>query len=172
MKSLISVLIVLILSASLFAEPFNKGDKVGQIGIGFGHAGVYGDMGFPPISAGLQFGVEKNISVGGIVGFSSSSYGLDEWKWTYSYIFIGARGEYHFLEDSQNMDGYAGVTLGYNIVSVSAPSGYDGYYGVGASYALTGIHVGLRYYFNPQWAVFGELGYGVSYITVGAAIKL
>ena len=71
------------------------------------------------------------------------------------------------------MDGYAGATLGYAIASVSQPSGYSGTgYTAGASYAVFGAHLGLRYYFNPNIAIFGEVGYGVGYITAGVAFKL
>jgi hypothetical protein len=175
MKSIFLVLIVLLISASLFAQPFNKGDKIGQVGIGFGHAGAYGSMGFPPIFAGFQYGLEDKISVGGLVGFSTSSDDFGYGKWTYTYIFIGARGEYHFLEHSDNIDAYAGITLGYDIVSSSVTwkeehVGYN--WSASGSYALWGFHIGAKYYFNPKIAAFAEVGYGVSYISAGVAFKL
>ncbi|MCX6148970.1 MAG: hypothetical protein NTX22_00430 [Ignavibacteriales bacterium] len=180
MKSLLSVFLVLVLTVSLFAEQFNKGEKVAQLGIGFGHAGIYGDMGFPPLIAGFQYGILKNISVGGIIGYSSSSdkWGDDSygWEYTYTYIFIGARGEYHFLENVEKLDLYAGVTLGYDIVTASSKVHGNNNYGyngssASASYALTGIHGGVRYYVSPQFAVWGEVGYGVSLISGGVAFK-
>ncbi len=71
----------------------------------------------PSISLGYQAGILEKISVGGIAGYSSSSYGVIGYKWTYSYMFIGARGEYHFVDvDLENFDLYGGLTLGYNIV--------------------------------------------------------
>lgn len=171
------LLFVFILSLSdLSAQKLKKGEMVGQAGLGFGLAGVYGDAGFPPISVGLQYGLEDKISIGGIVGFTTSS---EEWywgKWSYSYVVIGGRGEYHFLEDSENIDAYGGITLGYAIVSSSwEDNGYLGYHydaSASASYAVYGFHAGARYYLSPKFALFGELGYGISYITVGAAFKL
>ncbi len=168
-----------LLSVSAFAQsPYSKGVKIGQVGIGYGFAGIYGSTDFPPISVGFQYGLEDKISIGGIIGYTSSSYDFGSWygtdyKWTYSYILIGARGEYHFLDNSENMDGYGGATLGYAITSVSTPSGYyGGGYTAGTSYMLFGVHVGLRYYLSPTVAIFGEAGYGVGYITAGVAFKL
>lgn len=172
---------VLFLNSPAFSQaPYSKGDKIGSIGIGFGFAGIYGDASVPPISLGFQYGLEDKISIGGIIGYTSSSYKYNfggDYEWKYSYIVIGARGEYHFLENVDKMDGYAGATLGYNIVSVSEPTvntayGTFGGYSSQGSYALFGVHVGLRYYFDPKIAVFGELGYGIGYITVGASFKL
>lgn len=160
------------------ANPFQKGSKVGQLGIGVGLAGIYGTSSVPPISAGFQFGIENKISVGGIVAYASSTedwgggwFG-EEWSWKYTYFLIGARGEYHFLEDVQNLDGYAGLTVGYNIVSVTTPSGYLGHdYSASGSYAVIGVHGGVRYFFTPNFAVFGELGYGLGILTAGIAYK-
>ncbi len=170
-------LTVFFISNAFAQSPYQKGSKIGQVGIGYGFAGIYGSTSVPPISLGFQYGFEDKISIGGLIGYTSSTYDLGHWygedySWTYSYILIGARGEYHFLENSENMDGYGGVTLGYAITSVSAPSGYYGGYSAGTSYMVYGFHVGLRYYFNPNIAIFGEAGYGVGYITAGVAFKL
>lgn len=180
MKKIFSVIFVLFLSMTMLAQPYKKGDMLASVGIGYGHAGIYGSMDFPPISVGLQYGIEDKISVGGILGYSSSSdsWGSGDygWDYTYSYIFIGARGEYHFLENSSNIDAYGGVTLGYDIVSSSVESHGTGYSwgssSASGSYALWGLHIGARYYFNPKVSAFAELGYGVSYFTVGCAFKL
>ncbi|HZW40227.1 MAG: hypothetical protein ACM3O3_11475 [Syntrophothermus sp.] len=177
MKKFLTVLAVLFLCVTLAnAQGYRKGVNNLNVGIGFGLSGIYGDAGFPPVTAGLQIGIHEKFSVGGIVGYSSSSYGYANWEWTYSYILIGARGEYHFLEPTETWDAYGGVTLGYNIVSVSEPSGYTNYFGYGytaeTSYALFGFHVGARYLFTPSIGVFGELGYGIGYITVGANFRL
>jgi hypothetical protein len=99
-----------------------KGTNNLGIGIGPGLAGIYGTMSVPAISVGYQAGVHENISVGGLVGYSSSTYdggffGNRSYEWTYSYIVIGARGEYHFTDvEVENLDLYSGLTLGYTIV--------------------------------------------------------
>lgn len=178
MKKLFSALVILVLFASLTqAQGYRKGVNNLNVGIGFGLSGIYGDMDFPPISVGFQYGFHEKISIGGIIGYSQSSYSWgyfnQDYKWTYSYIIIGARGEYHFMEPTDPVDLYGGLTLGYSIVSVSEPTGYSGYgYSAGASYALFGFHGGVRYLFSPNIGVFGELGYGIGYITVGLNVRL
>ena len=176
MKKFSTILFLFVLFVS-FSSTFSQVYKIGHntlsIGIGPGLAGIYGSMDVPAISLGYQAGIHKNFSVGGIVGYSSSSYGEFNYKWTYSYIFLGARGEYHFIEaDIENTDLYAGLTLGYNIVSVSEPSGYSGIYSASGSYLLYGFHVGGKYFFSPSIGAFLELGYGVGYITAGVTFKL
>jgi hypothetical protein len=180
MKKLLSVSIFIVIAAAIsFGQTYKKGDNNLNIGIGPGLAGIYGSMSVPSISAGYQVGVHQKFSVGGIVGYSSSSYdegtyyGVD-YKWTYTYIFIGGRGEYHFIDaDIENLDIYAGITLGYNIVSVSSPSNtLYGNYTAEGSYLLYGFHAGGRYYFTPKIGAFLELGYGVGYIVAGVTFRL
>lgn len=177
----IFILMIFILSASFAAQSalaqtvYKKEDKIGQVGLGLGFGGIYGSVSFPPISFGFQYGVHEKISVGGIIGYTSSTQDAflnRNYNWKYSYIVIGARGEYHFLENVDRVDGYGGATLGYNIVTVSEPFGYNGPYNASGSYLLLGVHVGGRYYFNPNIAAFAELGYGLGYLTVGVAFKL
>ncbi|MGE5458730.1 MAG: hypothetical protein ACM3RX_10285 [Methanococcaceae archaeon] len=182
MKKLFTIILVLFITMAvandLSAQTFSKGTKVAQIGLGFGFAGVYGDAGIPPITLGFQYGLEEKISVGPVLGFTTSSQEFFGGKWSYSYVVIGARGEYHFLENSEKMDAYGGVTLGYAIVSSSITDEnpyYNQYYSnvsASSSYAVYGFHVGGKYYVTPQISLFGELGYGIGYITVGAAYRL
>lgn len=180
MKKLFSILFVVAICAGIsFGQGYRKGVNNLNIGIGFGDvAGGYGTSSLPPISVGYQIGIEDKISVGGIVGYSSSTYDFGGWggtnyEWTYTYIIIGARGEYHLLEASNPFDVYGGVTLGYNIVSVSEPSGFSGYgYTAGASYLFYGVHAGARYAFSPSFGAFAELGYGLGIVNVGVNFKL
>lgn len=174
MKHYFTVLFLVVLFVSLAdAQVYRKGSNNLSIGIGPGLHGIYGDMDIPAISLGYQAGVHEKISVGGLVGYSSSSYGISTYEWTYSYIFIGARGEYHFVDlDVDDFDLYGGVTLGYNIVSVSEPSGYSGFYSAEGSYLLYGFHLGGRYYFSPTVGAFLELGYGVGYIVAGVTFRI
>ncbi len=63
------------------------------------------------------------------------------------------------------------MSLGYNHVGVSESGSLYGY-DVGASYVLYGLYGGARWYVNPRTAVFGELGYGLGTLAVGASIRL
>jgi hypothetical protein len=156
---------------------FDQGDKIFQAGVGLGYGGLYGDSTIPPISGTFEMGYNDNISLGGFVAYTSSediwsTIGGEEYGWEYSYIGIGARGAYHYgLFDSENIDTYAGLTLGYNMVSVSTiGSGWSG--SASGSYLLSGGFVGLRYFFQPNMAVFTELGYGgLGNAVVGLSFK-
>lgn len=164
---------------------YSKGDLVGQTGIGIGGlGGFYGSASLPVIAAGVDVGIEKMISVGGVVGYTASSqeYGYifqatpTVYKWKYTYITVAARGSYHFLQlDHEKIDLYAGLGLGFNIVSAS----FEGNAtlrpvntGSSGSYLFFGFHAGGRYYFSPNFATFAELGYGVGILNVGIALKL
>jgi hypothetical protein len=178
MKILLGAFFILsFLSNSLYAQlAYQKNMKILNAGLGAGLYGVYGSSDFPPISVGLQYGVHDKISVGGLIGYSSSSYGFRGFSWSYSYFFIGARGEYHLVYPQvnipKNLDLYGGLTLGFNIVTVSEPMDRVAGYTAEGSYALFGFHIGSRYYFSETIGAFLELGYGVGVVTIGASFKL
>ena len=177
---LVAVLLVVAISMSFSQMAYNKGDQVINLGLGIGgFAGAYGTGGIA-ITGGYENAITENISLGGVVGYSSSSetvYG--DYGWKYTYILIGARGAYHLdLLHNPKIDTYGGILLGYNIVSASATGTQPTYYGYGvetysasASYLEFGIFVGGRYYFDPHWAVQAELGYGMGILNVGIAYK-
>jgi len=176
-KLLFVTLVIAFVASSAFGQAYKKGDKMLNAGIGFGFGFGTGTSDLPPISLGLQFlSLEEKISLGAIVGYASSTddwgwFG-SSWSWKYTYILVGGRGEYHFM-DSKNLDGYVGAVLGYNVVSVTTPSGYAGSaYSSAASSLFYGGIVGLRYYFSPSFGIFGEAGYGISYLTAGVTLKL
>ncbi len=150
---------------------FDQSTSYLHAGIGFGGGFYTGTITLPPVSLSYEKAVTENISVGAIVGYSSSKYvyfGTDEYKFTY--ILIGARGNYHFAT-SEKFDPYAGVTLGYNIVSFTAPS-TGGDYNAKGSALLAGAQLGANYYFSPNLGAFAELGYGIGVLTIGLSAKL
>jgi len=168
---LLFVLVFFISVSQSYAQAFKQDNQVVQVGIGFGLAGIYGSSSFPPITASYEYAIDKNFSLGGIVGYASSSDTYNNVDYTYSYLIIGARGAYHFPVENVKIDPYVGATLGYNIVSFSSSVNQTGYTASG-SYALFGIHGGVRYYFQPNMAVFGEVGYGIGFLDVGISFKL
>ncbi len=174
MRKPLALFAVLILASGVAVgqNAYMKGNNLIHGGIGFGLAGIFGDATIPPITVGYEMGFEEKISLGGLVGYSGSTFKGFGWEWKYSYILIGARGAYHFLENNKDWDAYGGVLLGYNIVSVSE-SGAAGFgISAGTSYLLFGLYGGGRYYLNPRLSLYGELGYGAGFVTVGVAYKL
>ncbi len=174
-KILLLITILVFVSLQISAQGYKKGINNLNIGAGIGQAGITGSSSIPPISLGYQLGIGDKYSVGVIVGYSGSTNSVLTYEWSYSYIVIAGRGEYHFMKPTDKLDAYAGASLGYSIVSVKEPDNLPafGNWGtVGASYLIYGVHVGARYAFSKSFGAFAELGYGISLITVGVNLKL
>ena len=153
---------------------FNKGDNVINVGVGLGT--YINDKGFsmtiPPISGSFEYGVVSlfdgrgGIGVGGYVSYllrKSNDYFNDNYN--VGNFIIGPRGLFHY-QLIDNLDTYAGLLLGYDIVSFSnkaTPLSGSSFY--------SAFFVGARYYFTNNIAVFGELGYGISPFQVGISYK-
>lgn len=185
MKKSIFSLLLLVFAATAFAQEntFNKGDKVLNLGIGLGstlYTGGYYKSAIPPLSASLEYGVKDNLfdeksslGIGGYFGYTSAKWEYSGYGWNYSSMILGARGALHYqLVDK--LDTYTGILLGYNIVSSKS----FGSLGEGTNYtaAASGIawswFLGGRYYFTDKLAAMAELGYGISYLNLGIALKL
>jgi hypothetical protein len=160
---------------------FNKGDKVVNLGIGFGST-IYNGSHFtsktPPISGTFELGIKDNLfdeksslGVGGYLGYRGAKWEESGWGWKYTSIVIGIRGAVHYQLIDQ-LDTYTGIMLGYNISSASA----FGTSNPGTSASSGGLtaswYVGGRYYFTDKIAGMVELGYGVAILNLGVAIKL
>jgi hypothetical protein len=189
MKKALSFAVCLLALVTLFGtapasaqNAFSLHDKVISGGIGFGAiAGYFGTSTTPPLWVAFETGLPleeiKKLTIGGIVGYSGSSEDFYYAKWSYTYIFIGVTGNYHFLEHNEKLDAYAGLGLGYDIVSSSVEykAGYSQLsqysYSAGASFFQYDFHLGARYYFTPKFGVMAELGYGFGLFRVGVAYK-
>lgn len=177
MKKLLLFLFVAFLSVTqMLAQEstFKKGDKALNLGIGFGstyYGSFYGSH-TPALSASMEFGVKDgvidkgSIGVGGYVGYSSATY---SGYWKTSNIIIGARGSFHYPLVNK-LDTYTGLLLGYNIYSYKYESGYLGAH-ESAGNVILAWYAGARYYFTDKFAVMGEIGYGIAYLTVGVSLK-
>lgn len=170
MKKVLMALALLAVTFNMKAEDkkdntslFYKGVKVAQAGIGFGGIGI-------PVGLGLEYGATDKIGIGGFVGFASKSYPVLADKYRVTSILIAARGNYHFYMKDK-IDAYGGLCLGYNVASAKWVGSST--LPITASYGglILGGQLGARYYFNPSIAVFGEVGYGIGYLTLGVAKK-
>ena len=171
--------IFIIAQASAQTPSFSRGDKVLNLGVGFGstiYIGSYYKMQVPPVSASFEYGIvdgileKASVGVGGYLGFSSYKYEYSGSGWKYSNIIIAGRGTFHY-PFVEKLDTYAGVLLGYNIGSskvFGTPVGSDD---ISSGLAYSGF-VGARYYFKEKFGVMAELGYGITYINIGVAFKL
>jgi hypothetical protein len=181
-KLLLSFLVVVFAFTQLHAQEstFKKGDKVVNLGIGIGSTwgfGLYEKTVIPAISGSFEVGIvnllndKASIGVGGYFGFSSfkSTYSSIYYS-TASDLIIGARGAFHYaLLDK--LDTYAGLILGARIESwKDHGTGYDFNHSSGSGLASSEF-VGARYYFSKSFAVMGELGYGITWLNLGVALK-
>lgn len=204
LKSLLLAVLVAFGFLSANAQVIENGDKILNLGVGFGSA-LYSGSGYnssvPPISGSLEVVIKDDLfdgkgalGVGGYLGYtaykwtySGSVYGaMDfpieksaniiessgvDYGWKYSNIIIGPRGYLHY-NLVENLDTYAGIMLGYNIVSSK-------WYGSGTSIGSAssgGVifsgFLGARYFFSDKFAAFAELGSGIAYLNLGVAIRL
>ena len=183
----VNKLIFLVLAIALIAsEPmtvkaqaFKSGDMVGNLGVGFGWYGYgYGATSLPAFSLSLEKVIKdiENVgplTIGGIVGFKHASYNWQSnYDWTWNDIIIAARGALHYdLFKVPKLDTYAGVALG---VRIETWSYYDFTYAKATAHythGLFAIYVGGRYFFSDKFGAFGELGYGLGYLTLGVSYK-
>ena len=142
-------------------DVFGKGDKMINLGLGLGSS--FGSLSLPPISASFDYGVADNlingdngsISVGAQVGFAGSKYA--------NIGLFGARGAFHY-QFAPKLDTYAGLMLGYNYVNWK--TGYDASFYSYDSFGYN-VFIGARYFFTDKIGAFAELGYGISYTTMG-----
>ncbi len=182
-KLLVTLSFVLCVSVVTFAQnTFNQGDKVINLGIGFGstlYTGSYYTNKTPPISGSFEIGVKdklfddkSSLGIGGYLGYTGAKWEHSGYGWKYTNIILGGRGALHY-QLIDKLDTYTGLIIGYNMVSSSTiGSGASG----GTSALTSGIRIsgflGGRYYFTDNVAGLLELGYGVSYLNLGIAFKL
>lgn len=182
-KQLLIVLAFVVMGLSSNAQnTFNKGDKVLNLGLGLGNTLYTGSnytSSFPPVSASFEVGVKdelfddkSSLGIGGYLGYTGAKWEYMDWGWDYSSIIVGARGALHY-QLIDRLDSYTGLMLGYNIVSskMFGSGGLWDNYSTSASGITYSWFLGGRYYFSDNFAGLLELGYGISYVNIGIALK-
>jgi len=186
MKKVVITLFAAFLAFNLSAQDnmFTKGEKVLNLGIGFG-GGYYssyssGYSKIPFLSAAVDVGIIDgvldvgSVGVGGYIGYSSAKWESGyNYGWKESNFIIGPRGTFHYpLVDK--LDTYAGILLGYQSVSWKETGDwgiYTGYAGGSSGIYFSGF-VRARYYFTESLAVMLELGSGgLALANVGVSFK-
>lgn len=183
MKKVLITLFVAILTMQLSAQEnlLTKGERVLNVGIGFGST-LYNGSGYnstvPPISASFEVGVKDDvldvgsIGVGGYLGYSAYKWEYAGWGHKFSDFILGVRGTFHYPL-VEKLDTYTGLMLGYEIISSKDFGTIDPLYD--PDYSTSGVawswYAGGRYYFNDNFAVMAELGYGIAYLNIGIAYK-
>lgn len=177
---------MLVFQLSAQENLLTKGEKVLNLGIGLGNSlytGTGNTSSIPPISASFEVGVKDDvldigsIGVGGYIGYASwkweyAGFG-GTWGWKYSDFIIGARGTFHYPL-VEKLDTYTGLMLGVEILSSSEIGTIDPNFNYDTSTGgvIWSWYAGGRYYFTDNFAVMAELGYGISWLNLGVALKL
>ncbi len=156
------LLVVLLCTSAMTFSQFTKEKSYLGPSLGFSFLGST-----PMFGANYEYSIDKNLAVGGIFRYLSYSDDVGIWgKWNYTYMFIGAQGNYHFdkLFKENKWDPFVGLVLGFNSYSNSwsANSGYDWYHSSadGNSGLYVSAHASLRYWINPNFGVQGRLNFG------------
>ncbi len=188
MKKAIRVLLVFIVLGSSVAnaQNFVRGTNVISAGIGIGSA--IGSYTHSSQSPGFSIQYERGvwdvpgpgvISLGGYLGIKSYRYKHNNYTENWNYTVIGIRGAYHYndLKRFNNkfldkLDVYGGVMVSFNILNYTNdyPSNYP-YNNDYNSAPGASLFVGGRYFITNNFAVYSELGYGVSILNIGVSLK-
>lgn len=173
---------------------FTEGDKVLNLGVGVVgafYSGVYANK-IPPLVASLEFNVKdelfdenSSLGVGALIGYTGAKWDGYGIGWSYSNMLAGAQGALHY-QFVDKLDTYVGLLIGYSMMTVKS---VDNFGGGGDFYAtlksttasssvkpvggiIYGFRIGGRYYFSDKIAAMAELGYGISNLNIGVALKL
>jgi opacity protein-like surface antigen len=162
-KMLFLVLALFTIAGTVSAQKFTKGTKIATANVGIG--GSYGI----PISVQYEQGIydinsDMSIGVGGYLGFAT-----DGEQGGRASTFIGAaRGYFHYTRFDR-FDLYGVLGLGFWNQSWSYSDWPE------SDYSHTGldlnVSVGARYYLNDKFAVHSEVGYGISFLSLGVTYK-
>ncbi|MEZ4808277.1 MAG: hypothetical protein R2815_12510 [Flavobacteriales bacterium] len=166
---------------------FEIGDNVAGISIGLGGNYVTNTSQSPALGLSFEHGVTDLgpgvLGIGGYLGYKSLGYkaryiNAYEYDWRYTYLILGVRGAWHYNEwhGNDRLDTYGGLMLSYNSVSWKDNTVYpSGAVVVSSGSASSGLgftgFLGTRYYFNDNFAVHGELGYGIAILNLGLSYK-
>jgi len=167
---------------------FNETTHIVNIGIGTGGISYFSGVAVgsfsrgPAIIATYEQAWPKKLGpgflgVGAYLGYQRGhykDYSSAVYYYDFNYISVAARGVYHWdVLNSDKAEVYGGVLVGFRIHSYSSNDPYpyayaksnEGIYPIGAAFA------GARWYFAKNFALYGEAGSGVSFLTGGVSFK-
>jgi hypothetical protein len=121
------------------------------------------------VGAGYEYGVTPDISVGALIDYYQYSYTY-VYDLTYKYVIFGAQGNYHFgkaLKADPKIDPFAGLVLAYQNISWSWNNRAAVGFVASGSGMVFGGQAGIRYFVSPTLALYGQAGFGITYLKVG-----
>ncbi len=166
MKKLVLASVLLFFYGFSFAQnPLPKGKSQLNLGVGLSSWSV-------PLYIGFDYGVDKDITLGGELSYRHYNRWADD-NYNPNIIGISGNGNYHFnhvLNIPRKWDLYAGLNLGFYVWSYP----HNSYPGSHSSGLGLGAQVGGRYYVSKKVALnleFGEIN-AFSSGKFGVTIKL
>jgi hypothetical protein len=167
MKKLYPLLIMLVMATTTTSaqNPVATGQSQINAGVGFSGWGI-------PLYVGLDYGIHKDITIGGEFSFRSYGERYENDRYNHSIFGFSGNANYHFnhiLNIPLNWDLYAGLRLGFYYWNSNHH--YNGRHSSGLG---IGAQVGGRYYFTDNIGINLELGGSNAFSggKVGISIKL
>ncbi len=187
----IAILLLLASGPLLYAQAykptriFKHGQTDAWFGIGLlpTYAKDGARMVVPPVSAGLDWMVSDQFSLGGGVGYSNYEMekllsGVKEMRHYGNQTFqLMGRAAAHFTR-TDNLDIYGGFQFGAQLVKVKSLDGPFGpiekLYGIRPQKTrfLYGAYLGVRFAISPKTSLFGEVGTGISIAVIGVEWRM
>jgi hypothetical protein len=175
MKKLVTMLAAVALALLLLQDTGSAQFAKGKNYVG-AHVGLSGVGSTLTFGGDFERGITEKIGpgvigVGATVDYWKYSFGYfgDTGDFSYRYISIGLLGNYHYILQDKKWDPWAGLVLGYYIVSASTPVG--NYSGLNGSTIYLGMQLGCRYALNDKFDLQARLGFGPYIVAVGADFK-
>jgi hypothetical protein len=188
-RKLILTFLILSVSTIAYSQAFKLGTNVFSAGLGIG--GSFGNYNYssqsPAIGVAYEFGLRDDvgpgiIGLGGYAGHKSFAFaGRDSYNGLLynenrSYSLLGMRAAYHYdFHGINELDVYGGAFVGFSILNFKShyPNGNQGPFtnSFVKINLIPALYVGGRYYFTETLGAFAELGYGISYLTVGGQYR-
>lgn len=189
--SMVAAMAAFLFCHEMKGQAFSKGTGILNIGVGFSGYVPYWGTGYsstPYFNLAYDHSIwqedKLSIGIGGYLGYRSVWYDysgswvdkngklhIDEpYRETWTYFTFGIRPTLNYSFNDKAMV-YGGLSLGYLIVSYkySNPNLYvSGSYGSRPGFGVFG---GGRYFFSKSFGVFGELGWGMSYLNLGISLR-
>ncbi len=176
--------ILLTPSVKAINQIFKVEDLLVNAGISFGptwYAGHEYSTTLHPIFISADYGLKDDIGpgtlgIGALAGYSTYKETLtllnETYGWNYKAIICVAVGTYHY-EFIDNFDIYAGIGGGLRYIN-------DSYFGNpdynhdpdSGIFPVFSIFAGGRYYLADSISIFGQLGYGIAWLSAGLSLKL
>jgi hypothetical protein len=179
---------------------FDENTRILNVGIGFGGFNYYRSVrgaGYvykstPAFSLTYEQAYPKKLGpgylgIGAYLGYKRAQSRYNDYYYkgeryyyehNWNYMLIAARGVYHWdVLNAKNAEVYGGAIVGvrittYNYSSNSSDPNIDLYKINNQSvFPVYSLFAGARWYFVPNVALYGEAGYGISYLTGGVSFK-